>query len=468
VGRKNKPIVNKVEITDIGSQGKAIARIDDLVTFVSNAIPGDIVDLRIHKKSRSYQEGQAINFHKYSSLRTDPFCEHFSVCGGCKWQDLQYESQLKYKQQEVYDALKRIGKLEEPSVNTIIPADETRYYRNKLEFTFSNSRWLDATEIKNRDTITDRNALGFHVPGMFDRIVDLNNCYLQPEPSNTIRLSVREYALKNELSFFDPREHKGLLRNLIVRNTSTGEVMVVVCFHEDDEKARTALLEHIKAGFPDITSLMYVINPKANDSIYDLEIKLFSGRDHLIEVLDELKFRIGPKSFFQTNTNQALKLYALVKEYAGLSGQEIVYDLYTGTGTIANYLAASASKLIGIDNIKEAIDDARQNSKLNGIKNTHFVAGDIKDVMDEAFIKKHGSPDVLVTDPPRAGMHKKIVQTILAAAPAKIVYVSCNPSTQARDIQLLSEKYRVSMIQPVDMFPHTYHVENICVLELVN
>ncbi len=466
MGRKNKPVINKVEITDIGSQGKAIARIDDLVTFVTNAIPGDVVDLRIHKKSRSYQEGQAINFHKYSSLRTEPFCEHFTVCGGCKWQDLQYSSQLTYKQQEVYDALKRIGKIQEPSVNPIIPAYDTRYYRNKLEFTFSNSRWLDASEIKNRDAVLNRNALGFHVPGMYDRIVDINNCYLQPEPSNSIRLSVREYALKNGLSFFDPKAHTGLLRNLIVRTTSTGEVMVVVCFHEDDEGVRTALLEHINTAFPDITSLMYVINPKANDSIYDLDIELFEGRDHLIEMLDTLKFRIGPKSFFQTNTDQALKLYRFVKEYAGLSGKEIVYDLYTGTGTIANYLAGSAGKVVGIENIEEAVADARQNARLNGIQNIHFVAGDIKDVMDEAFIQEHGSPDVLVTDPPRAGMHKKVVQAILDAAPAKIVYVSCNPATQARDIELLSSTYRVSMIQPLDMFPHTYHVENICVLEL--
>jgi len=466
VGRKVKPVFGQVEITDIGAQGKAIARINDLVTFVSNALPGDVVDVRIHRKRRSYQEGQAIRFHKYSALRTESFCEHFSVCGGCRWQDLQYEAQLRYKQQEVSDAMERIGKLKDPPVKPIIAADETRYYRNKLEFTFSNKRWLDASEIKQDETCTSRNALGFHVPGLYDRIVDINNCYLQPEPSNRIRLSVREFTLENGFSFFDPREHSGLLRNLIIRTSSTGEVMVVVCFREDDEGARMALLDHIKSAFPDTTSLMYVINPKANDSIHDLDVQLFSGRDHLIEEMDGLKFRIGPKSFFQTNTSQALKLYRLVKEYAGLSGQEPVYDVYTGTGTIANYLAASAGKVIGVENVGEAVQDARVNATLNGIRNTRFFAGDIKDVMDEAFIREQGEPGILVTDPPRAGMHKKVIESILSAGPGKIIYVSCNPATQARDIELLSGKYRVTLCQPVDMFPHTYHVENICVLVL--
>lgn len=494
---KKDIVIEKVLITDIGAQGKAIARVDNLVTFVSNALPGDVVDVRIARKRKSWQEGKAIRFHSYSPLRADPFCEHFAICGGCRWQDLQYAEQLRYKQKEVYDALKRIGRITDPPVRQIIAAEVTRFYRNKLEFTFSTRRWLETPGIAiepsekpypenspetpsgsaSRITYDNasgiapehsagHNALGFHIRGLFDRVVDLRNCYLQADPSNAIRLFVRDYALRNKLGFYDNREHTGLLRNLIIRTTTTGELMIIMVFSEDDGPAREDLLKNLLQEFPAINSIMYVINPKLNDSILDLPVYLFSGQDHLTENLDGLQYRIGPKSFFQTNTLQALKLYRLVKEFAGLSGTETVYDLYTGAGTIATFLAASAGKVTGIEYIAEAVSDARLNAEINGISNATFIAGDIKDVMDEAFIAEQGRPDVLITDPPRAGMHPDVIQAILRATPRRIIYVSCNPATQARDIALMSGKYALQFTQPIDMFPHTYHVENVAVLDI--
>jgi len=383
--RKKNIILEKIPVTDIGAQGKAIARVNNLVTFVSGALPGDVVDIRIARKRKSWQEGKAIHFHSYSDLRTIPFCEHFTVCGGCRWQDLQYASQLKYKQQEVYDALRRIGRITDPPVLPIIPAGVTRFYRNKLEFTFSRRRWLESTEVSVGQPAADPRALGLHVHGLFDRVVDLKNCYLQAEPSNSIRLFVRDFALKKGLSFDDNRSHSGLLRNLIIRNTLAGEVMVIVVFREENRKVIEDLLGHLLSEFPAISSVMYVINPKVNDTINDLEVHLFSGQDHLGETIDGIRYRIGPKSFFQTNTQQAQKMYRLVKEYAQLTGTETVYDLYTGAGTIATFLASSAGKIVGVEYISEAVADARQNAFINGAANTFFMAGDIKDIRMSLF-----------------------------------------------------------------------------------
>ena len=463
--KKKEHIIEKVLVADIGTQGKAIARVNNLVTFVSGALPGDVVDIRITRKRKSWQEGRTVYFHSYSDLRTIPFCEHFGVCGGCRWQDLQYASQLKYKQQEVSGALKHIGRIADPPVRPIIASEKTRFYRNKMEFTFSARRWLEISEISGGQPVADHRALGLNVHGLFDRVVDLKNCYLQAEPSNAIRLSVRDYALHNGLGFYDDRMQSGLLRNLIIRTTVAGEVMVIVVLREENERAIKGLLGHLQREFPGINSLIYVINPKANDSMHDLQAHCFSGQNHLTETIDDIPYRIGPKSFFQTNTMQALTMYQLVKEYAQLTGRETVYDLYTGAGTIAIFLASSANKVIGIEYIGEAVSDARQNALANGINNVSFVAGDIKDVMDEAFMSEHGRPEVVITDPPRAGMHPAVVKALLAAAPQRIIYVSCNPATQSRDIALLSERYLLQIAQPIDMFPHTYHVENVAVME---
>ncbi len=463
--RKKLPLIEKIEITDIGARGKAIARIDNFVTFVSGGLPGDVVDLQITRRKKSYQEGRVIRFHKHSTLREEPFCRHFGKCGGCRWQDLKYAEQLHYKQQEVTDNLKRIGQLELPLVNPISASANEKYYRNKLEFTFSNRRWLSAEEINSGDDFADRNGLGFHVPGMFDKVIDLEECHLQPELSNTIRQEVRDYSRDHGLTFYDLRNGGGLLRLLIIRNTLKGEWMVLVVFFEDDKKQRNLLLDHLQAKFPEITSLMYCINQKANDSIFDQEILLYAGQDHIMEQMEDLQFKIGPKSFFQTNSVQALELYRKVRELAGLTGGEVVYDLYSGTGTIGLFLARKAGKVVGIEYIDEAIHDARVNAGLNGIGNAAFFSGDIKDLLTEEFVREQGQPDVLITDPPRAGMHKDVVEVILSVSPDRIVYVSCNPSTQARDLQLLSEKYKVLEIQPFDMFPQTYHVENIVLLE---
>ena len=465
MGRKKLPLVEKIELTDIGARGKALARIDNFVTFVSNGLPGDVVDLQITRRKKSYQEGKVVRFHKYSTRRSEPFCKHFGVCGGCRWQDLQYTEQLHYKQQEVTDNLKRIGQLELPPVNPIRASANEKYYRNKLEFTFSNKRWLSVEEINSGDDFTDRNGLGFHVPGMFDKVIDLEECHLQPEPSNLIRQEIRDYSRDHGLTFYDLRNGGGLLRTLIIRNTLKGEWMVLVVFFEDDELKRNLLLDHLQAKFPELTSLMYCINQKANDSIFDQEILLYAGQDHIMERMEDLQFKIGPKSFFQTNSVQALELYRKVRELAGLTGGEVVYDLYSGTGTIGLFLARQAGKVVGLEFIDEAIQDARVNAGLNGIDNAEFFSGDIKDLLTEEFVREQGQPDVLITDPPRAGMHKDVVDVILSVSPDRIVYVSCNPSTQARDLQLLGEKYKVLEIQPFDMFPQTYHVENIVLLE---
>ncbi|MCK4747587.1 MAG: 23S rRNA (uracil(1939)-C(5))-methyltransferase RlmD [Bacteroidales bacterium] len=463
--RKKLPLLENVEISDIGAKGKAIARVDNFVTFISNGLPGDVVDLQVTRRKKSYQEGRVVKFHRYSEKRSDAFCKHFGTCGGCRWQDLKYAEQLHYKQKEVAETLERVGQLELPPIHPIMASEKETHYRNKLEYTFSNRRWLTNEEIQSEDEIADRNALGFHKPGMFDKVIDLEECFLQPEPSNSIRQAVREFARENGLSFFDLRNRGGLLRNLLIRNTLSGEVMVIVVFYEEDEEPRTALLDHLREKFPEITSLMYCINRKANDTIADQEILLHSGKDHILEKMEDLQFKIGPKSFFQTNSNQALELYRKVREYASLTGNECVYDLYTGTGTIGLFLADKAGKVVGIEYVEEAIHDARVNAELNGIGNARFFSGDIKDVLSREFIDSEGHPDVLVCDPPRAGMHQNVVDQIMYALPGRIIYVSCNPATQARDLQLLNEKYRIVEVQPVDMFPHTYHVENIVLLE---
>ncbi len=470
MARKNKkhPLLEHLLIEDIAAEGKAIARVDNKVVFTTFAIPGDIVDIQIVRKRKSYMEGYITQFHEYSSLRIVPFCEHFGMCGGCKWQNLPYSEQLKFKQRQVSDQLKRIGKIDVNEINPIIGSQNTTHYRNKLEFTFSNSRWLTNEEIAANTDIQPEPALGFHIPSMFDKVFDVKNCYLQPEPSNTIRLEVRRYAIEHNLTFYSIRNRQGLLRNLIIRTSSTGDVMAIFSFFYDDAEIRNKLLTHIKNAFPQITSLLYVINPKANDTINDLEIFTFSGNDHIFEQMEGLRFKIGPKSFYQTNSDQAYSLYKVARDYAGLTGHELVYDLYTGTGTIAQFVAKRAEKVIGIEYVPEAIDDAIENSRINGIPNTLFFAGDIKDILVESFFELHGYPEVVILDPPRAGIHEDVVKALLHANPKRIVYVSCNPATQARDIALLSKNYALIKVQPVDMFPHTHHVENVTLLERIN
>jgi 23S rRNA (uracil1939-C5)-methyltransferase len=439
-----------------------------MVVFVPGLVPGDIADVQINRKKKNFMEGFVVNLRKPSEVRVDPVCKHFGVCGGCKWQQLPYEKQLFYKQKQVEDNLQRIGKVELPEINTIAGSKEQYEYRNKLEYTFSATRWLSEEEIQSGVEINDRRALGFHIPGKFDRVIDIEKCHLQLDLSNRIRNSVKEFTLRNDYTYYHQRNNEGFMRNLIVRNTSLDEWMVVVVFHLNEDKMIADLMEQLKSGFPEITSLMYVINPKVNDTIHDLDVELYSGRDHIFEQLDGLKFKIGPKSFFQTNSKQAQELYRITREFADLNGDEVVYDLYTGTGTIANYLAKNCKKVVGIENVEAAIADARVNSEINSISNTSFYTGDMKDVLNETFFKEKGHPDVIVTDPPRAGMHADVVNVILGAQAKRIVYVSCNPATQARDINLLSEKYKVTKIQPVDMFPHTQHVENVVRLDLIS
>jgi 23S rRNA (uracil1939-C5)-methyltransferase len=465
VGRKlDLPLLEKVRITDIGAEGNALARINNLVVFVPMLIPGDVVDIKIRKKRKKYIEGSVVRFHEYSADRIQPVCRHFGTCGGCKWQHLPYNLQLKYKETQVRDNLSRIGKVELKEVNPIIGSVNQFFYRNKLEYTFSDRRWLTREEINTDSDFEKEDALGFHIPGLFDKVLDIRECYLQPDPSNSIRDAVRRYAHKKALPFFNLRQQSGFLRNLIIRNTLEGKIMVIVVFSLDEKERREGLLEFIASEFPQIISLFYVINSKKNDSLTDQIPILYKGDDHLVENLDGLRFRIGPKSFFQTNTSQSLILYRIAKDFADLKGNEIVYDLYTGTGTIANYLASGAKKVIGIEYVEEAINDARINSKINKIENTIFFAGDIKEVLSQQFMEINGIPDVIVTDPPRAGMHEDVVRAILSVEPQKIIYISCNPSTQARDIYILSEKYDVTRVQPVDMFPHTHHVENVVLL----
>ena len=459
------PLLEKVKITDIGAEGNALARIDNLVVFVPMVIPGDVVDLRVVKKKKKYLEGKVVKFHEYSADRITPRCIHFGVCGGCKWQHLPYDLQLKYKEKQVIDTLTRIGKVTLSEHAPILGSTDEYLYRNKLEYTFSDRRWLTPEEIRSDNDFGKQEALGFHIPGLFDKVLDITECHLQPEPSNSIRNSVKRYAFKKGFSFFNLREQRGFLRNLVIRNTLEGKVMVIVVFFHDEEERRNGLLDHIASEFPQVTSLFYIINSKKNDSIADQVPVLYKGDDHLAEDMDGLKFRIGPKSFYQTNTKQGKELYRIAKKMAALTGKEIVYDLYTGTGTIANYVAGSAKKVVGIEYIEEAVRDAEINSRINRISNASFFRGDIKEILKEQFLINTGKPDVIIADPPRAGMHEDVVKVIISAAPERIVYISCNPSTQSRDVLLLSEKYRITAIQPVDMFPHTHHVENIVLLE---
>lgn len=437
-----------------------------MVVFVPFAAPGDVVDIQLFKKRHNYAEGKVVAIHEYAQERVQPFCEHFGVCGGCKWQHLPYEAQIRYKQKQVVDNLTRIGKIHMDEIRPILGSARTRFYRNKLEYTFSNKKWLLEEQVNSGEAIDNMNGVGFHIPGMFDKVLDIHKCWLQEEISNQIRLEVKNYCLSHEgYPFFDLRNQEGFMRTLMIRTASTGDLMVVLVFFHEDTAKREALLSHIADRFPQITSLLYVINEKCNDTITDQEVHLFKGKDHIIEEMEELQFKVGPKSFYQTNSEQAYNLYKVARDFAGLTGNELVYDLYTGTGTIANFVSRRARKVIGIEYVPEAIEDAKVNSALNGIENTLFYAGDMKDILTEEFINEHGRPDVIITDPPRAGMHDDVIKTILGARPKRIVYVSCNPATQARDLNLLDEAYAVRCVQPVDMFPHTHHVENVVLLE---
>ncbi|HWY13287.1 MAG TPA: 23S rRNA (uracil(1939)-C(5))-methyltransferase RlmD [Bacteroidia bacterium] len=466
MGKVSKNIVlNDVEIIDTSVEGKSVAKHDGLVIFCEGGVPGDIVDINIYRKKSKLAEAKVIEIKKPSEHRIKPECVHFGVCGGCKWQNMNYEAQLKFKQKFVSDALIRIGKLDIPEMLPIFKNESPYFYRNKLEFSFSNKKWLTEEQIQTEENVENKNALGFHIPGRFDKVLDIEKCYLQTDPSNQIRNAVRDYAAKNNLTYFDIRDKGGFLRTLMIRVTGIGEVMVVVSVYDWLEKELFALLGHLKINFPQITSLQYVHNPKGNDSMDGLEIKTYSGRDFVYEEMEGLKFKISPKSFYQTNSEQAYNLYKITREFAGLSGNELVYDLYTGTGTIANFVARNCKKVIGVEYIEDAVKDARENSKLNRIENTSFATGDMKDVLTNDFIKQYGQPDVIITDPPRAGMHEDVIKVILNADPEKIVYVSCNPSTQARDLALMSHQYNIVKIQPVDMFPQTAHVENVVLLE---
>jgi len=464
--KKNLPIIENVLVSDVAAEGKAIARINDMVVFITGVVPGDVVDIKVLRKRKSYMEAIAVKFKKYSEIRETPFCKHFGVCGGCKWQNLPYTEQLKYKQKQVEDSLQRIAKVKLPEISPIIASQHVQYYRNKLEFTFSCKRWITDNEAKSGAEITNPDALGFHIPGMFDKVLDIEECFLQPEPQNQLRLAIKIFALEKGISFFDLRTKEGLLRNVILRNSNTGQWMVIVVFSRDEKNIRDEFLGMIRDHFPQVHSLMYVINGKANDSIADLPVHLFSGADHIIEQMEDLQFKVGPKSFYQTNPEQAYNLYKTARQFAAISTTDVVYDLYTGTGTIANFVAHSAKKVIGIEYVPEAIEDAHNNSLLNTIDNTTFYAGDIKDMLSVEFFNQHGQPDVIITDPPRAGMHSDVTNCLLKSKAKRIVYVSCNPATQARDIAMLDEAYQVTAIQPVDMFPHTHHVENVVLLEL--
>lgn len=459
--RKDLPIIENVEIVDVAAEGKSLARVDDMVVFVPFGAPGDIVDLKLDKKRKSYGEAHIVAMKKPSEIRVEPFCQHFGVCGGCKWQHIPYEYQLKYKRQQVVDALERIAKVDLPEVMPAMGSANTTHYRNKLEFTFSNKCWLTFEELNSGKEFPDRNALGFHIPGAFDKVLDIKKCWLQEDVSNEIRLFLRGYAIEKGYSFYDLRAQEGLMRTIMIRTTSTGEIMLIVVFGAPEEEAIADVMQALKSKFPQITSLQYVINLKVNDTIADQEVVLYSGREYVEEEMEGLKFRIGPKSFYQTNSLQAYELYKVARRMADLTGDELVYDLYTGTGTIANFVSRKAKKVIGIEYVPEAIEDAKLNSAVNGIDNTEFYAGDMKDILTDEFVEANGRPDVMIVDPPRAGMHEDVVNVILNAEPERIVYVSCNPATQARDLALLDAKYRVTEVQPVDMFPHTHHVENV-------
>lgn len=466
--RKELPILENITITDVAAEGKALARIEDLVVFVPYAVPGDVVDLQVKKKKHHYCEAEVIRFHQYSEKRATPFCQHFGVCGGCKWQCLPYEEQIKYKQKQVYDNLTRIGKVSLPEMLPILGSVKTEAYRNKLEFGFSNKRWITPEEIKNGTQFENMNAVGFHTSGSFDKILPIEKCWLMDNINNKIRNAIRDYGYKKGLSFHDQRKHAGLLRNMMIRNSNTGELMVLMQFcitNPAEQTQALELMQYLGDTFPEITSLLYVNNLKYNDTIGDLDVITFKGNDHIFLEMEGLKFKVGPKSFYQTNTDQAYELYKVARDFAGLTGNELVYDLYTGTGTIANFVSRKAKQVIGIEYVPEAIEDARVNSEINGITNTLFFAGDMKDILNKDFIEEYGRPDIIITDPPRAGMHQDVINTILFAEPKRIVYISCNPATQARDLAALDEKYKVCAVRPVDMFPHTQHVENVVMLE---
>ena len=462
---KEQQILTALTVIDIAEEGKGIARADEMVVFIEKAIPGDIVDATVYRKKKKFAEAKILNLIEPSKDRVDPFCEHFGVCGGCKWQHMNYDAQLKYKQKSVLDALQRLAGLEVSHAEAILPSAEDKYYRNKLEYTFSNKRWLTAMDGTINDE-NEMNALGFHVPLRFDKILEINHCYLQADPSNDLRNKISAFAKENSISFYDLRAHEGALRNLVIRTSSTGELMVIVIFAYPEEGQVELMMDYVKATFPQITSLLYIINQKKNDTFSDQEVLLYSGREFIYEEMEGLKFRIGPKSFYQTNSLQAYELYKITRDFADLKGDELVYDLYTGTGTIANFIAKKAKKVVGVEYVPTAIEDAKVNSKINGIENTVFYAGDMKDVLNADFVKENGKPDVVITDPPRAGMHPDVVERLMEMEADKIVYVSCNAATQARDLIRLKEKYDLVRIKPVDMFPHTQHVENVVLLKL--
>lgn len=465
--KKSLPVLENITITDYAAEGKALARVNELVVFVPFAVPGDVVDLQVRRKKHSYCEAEIIRFIKYSERRVKPFCQHFGICGGCKWQNIPYDEQLRMKQKQVYDQLTRIGKVNLPEFNQILGSVKTQGYRNKLEFGCSNRRWLTQDEIASGSDFTQMNAVGFHITGAFDKILPIEKCWLMDDLQNKIRNAIRDYAYEHDIVFYDIRRQCGLLRDIMVRNSDTGEWMVLIQFHyekDEDEVIAKNLLQHIADCFPEITSLLYVNNQKGNDTFNDLNIEVFKGNDYIYETMDGLTFKVGAKSFYQTNTKQAYHLYSVVRDFANLTGNELVYDLYTGTGTIANFVSRYAKRVIGIEYVPEAIEDAKINSEINNISNTLFFAGDMKDILTESFISENGTPDIIITDPPRAGMHPDVVQTIIKTAPKRIVYVSCNPATQARDLSLLDDLYEVVAVQPVDMFPHTPHVENVVLL----
>lgn len=468
MGRKQtkKVIFENITVLDAGAKGVSVAKAPEgQVIFIPNVVPGDVVDVQTFKKRKAYFEGKAIQFHQFSSDRVEPVCQHFGACGGCKWQNMNYDKQLFYKNQEVFNNLKRIGKIELPIFEPILGSAKQFFYRNKMEFGFSDSRWMTDAEIQSGTEIENKNALGFHIPKMWDKILDIEKCHLQEDPSNAIRNEIKRFATENNITFFNARNHTGLLRTLMIRTASTGEIMVLLQFFQEDKAQRELLLNHIYATFPQITSLLYVINGKANDTLYDQDIKLFQGRDYILEEMEGLHFSINAKSFYQTNSDQAYELYKITREFAGLTGNEVVYDLYTGTGTIAQFVSKQAQKVIGVEAVPEAIADAKENAKRNNISNCAFFVGDMKNVFNDEFIAQHGQPDVIITDPPRDGMHKDVVEQILKIAPEKVVYVSCNSATQARDLALMDEKYKVTRVRPVDMFPQTHHVENVVLLE---
>ena len=459
--RGELPVIENLEITALAAEGKSLGHWNDVVVFVPMTVPGDVVDIRIRSKRRRYMEGTVTRFVKLSPMRTEPVCEHFGTCGGCKWQNLPYGEQLRYKREQVREQLVRIGKIEVPEIAPCLGSARQTFYRNKLEYTFADRRWYTYDEVASGESLTPEPALGFHMPNMFDKVLDIRKCWLQPDPSNAIRDEIKRFCIEPGYSFHNAREHAGLMRNIIIRTASTGEVMLAVVFNEDDRERIDTLMCHMGETFPQITSLVYFINGKLNDSLTDLTPICYSGKDHIMEQMEGLRFKVGPKSFYQTNSEQAYELYKVAREFAELKPDDTLYDLYTGTGTIANFCAGRCRKVIGIEYVPEAIEDARTNSEINGIGNTEFFAGDMKRVLDDAFIARHGRPDVIILDPPRAGVDAAVIDVILNAAPERMVYVSCNPATQARDLALLDAKYRIEAVQPVDMFPHTHHVENV-------